>query len=297
DITKINTQGIVLFANNNYKYSKNICENLYSSNLMKLDDYDKSEIRKKKSGEIYLTNSYDNIHKYILHIILPKYNSKFILATHNTMNLCIQEILYICYEKKIESLSIPIVFFNLFFPINIFLITLLKSLRSLLLVPQFSNTIKSIIFVTNSNDIYFLLLKYVTIFFPRYKHEMYLSTNVAVLGNKFGVIDVQNRSIPIIKSLRCLRRVKMKKKRRKHKTTRTAPTTTSTIKKSDQPHGYDKASPMQYIHDEGRNSDSSNSSNSNNSSRLNESSDTSGYTKLTKSSSSFSCSSASEIFK
>ncbi|CRG98203.1 conserved Plasmodium protein, unknown function [Plasmodium gallinaceum] len=214
DITTINSQAIVLFANNNYKFSKDICENLFSSDLMKLEEEDKYEIKNKKSGEVYLTNSYDNIHKYILHVMLPKYNSKFILATHNTMNLCVQEILYTCYEKKIESLSIPIVSFNLFFPINIFLITLLKSIRSLIILPQFYNTIKTILFVTSSNDIYFLLLKYLSIFFPRCDQEKFLSTNIAILGNKLGSIDVENRSIRIFKSLRSIRKAKRKKKKK-----------------------------------------------------------------------------------
>ncbi|CRG98619.1 conserved Plasmodium protein, unknown function [Plasmodium relictum] len=217
DITKINSQAIVLFANNNYKFSKYICENLFSSDLMKLEEEDKFEIKNKKSGEVYITNSYDNIHKYILHVMLPKYNSKFILATHNTMNLCVQEILYACYEKKIQSLSIPIVSFNLFFPINIFLITLLKSIRSLIILPQFYNTIKTILFVTNSNDIYFLLLKYVSIFFPRCDQEKFLSTNISVIGNKFGSVDVENRSIRIFKSLRSIRKAKRKKTKKKKK--------------------------------------------------------------------------------
>ncbi|VEV55527.1 conserved Plasmodium protein, unknown function [Plasmodium vinckei vinckei] len=212
DIANVESHGIILYANNNYKYSKSICENLYSSNLMKLEEEEKYEIRTKKSGEVYLTNSYDNIHKYILHVMLPKYNSKFILATHNTMNLCVHEILYACFEKKIQSISIPIVCFNLFFPINIFLITLLKSLRSLLLIPQFYNTIKNIIFVTNSNDIYFFLLKYISIFFPRTEQERFLSTNIAIIGNKIGSIDVQNRNITIFKSLRKVRKRKRKNK-------------------------------------------------------------------------------------
>ncbi|CXI18821.1 conserved Plasmodium protein, unknown function [Plasmodium berghei] len=212
DIANVESQGIILYANNNYKYSKSICENLYSSNLMKLEEEEKYEIRTKKSGEVYLTNSYDNIHKYILHVMLPKYNSKFILATHNTMNLCVHEILYACFEKKIQSISIPIVCFSLFFPINIFLITLLKSLRSLLLIPQFYNTIKNIIFVTNSNNIYFFLLKYISIFFPRTEQERFLSTNIAIIGNKIGSIDVQNRNITIFKSLRKVRKKKRKKK-------------------------------------------------------------------------------------
>ncbi|SBT70419.1 conserved Plasmodium protein, unknown function [Plasmodium malariae] len=202
DITSIRCNAIVLFANNNYKYSKNVCENLYSSNLMKLEEEEKLEIKMQKSGEVYITTSYDSIHKYILHAMLPKYNSKFVLATHNTMNLCVQEILYRCFEKQIQSISIPVVSFHLFFPINIFLITLLKSIRSLLIQPHFYNTVKTIVLVTNSNDIYFLLLKYMSIFFPRCSQESFLSTNIAILGNKFGSIDVQNRSIPIFRSFR-----------------------------------------------------------------------------------------------
>lgn len=139
DITNIKSHAIVLFANNNYRYSKDICNNLFSSSLMKLEEEEKFEIKNKKSGEVYLTNSYDNIHKYILHIMLPKYNSKFILATHNTMNLCVYEILYVCFEKKIETLTIPIINFHMFFPINIFLITLLKSIRSLIMIDLLKN--------------------------------------------------------------------------------------------------------------------------------------------------------------
>ncbi|GAB64795.1 hypothetical protein PCYB_032080 [Plasmodium cynomolgi strain B] len=194
EISLVDTDGIVLFANHNYRFTKTVCDNLYSSTLMKLEDEDRVEIKSKKSGEIYLTNSYDGIHKYVLHVMLPKYNSKYILATHNTMNLCVQEILCICVDKRIQSISIPLVSFGLFFPINIFLVSLLKSLRSLLLLPQFYNAIKSIVFVTNSNDLYLLTLKYASIFFPRCREETFLSANIAILGNKLGSIDVRNRA-------------------------------------------------------------------------------------------------------
>ncbi|GAW79311.1 hypothetical protein, conserved [Plasmodium gonderi] len=218
DISQVDSHAIVLFANHNYKYSKNVCDDLYSSTLMKLEEEDRLEIKSKKSGEVYLTNSYDNIHKYILHVMLPKYNSKYILATHNTMNLCVQEILYTCFDKKIHSISVPIISFNLFFPINIFLITFLKSLRSLLLLPQFYNNIRSVILVTNTNHLYMLLLKYVSIFFPRCNEEMYLSANIAILGNKYGSIDVQNRGIRIFKTLRRVGRgARVERKRNSNK--------------------------------------------------------------------------------
>ncbi|EUD65204.1 hypothetical protein C922_04333 [Plasmodium inui San Antonio 1] len=202
EISLVDTDAIVLFANHNYRFTKTVCDHLYSSTLMKLDEEDKMEIKSKKSGEAYLTNSYDGIHKYVLHVMLPKYNSKYILATNNTMNLCVQEILCVCVDKKIQSISIPIVCFSVFFPINIFLVSFLKSLRSLLLVPEFYNAIRSIVFVTNSNDLYLLSLKYASIFFPRCREEMFLSANIAILGNKYGSIDVRNRGIRIFRTLR-----------------------------------------------------------------------------------------------
>ncbi|CAA9986545.1 conserved Plasmodium protein, unknown function [Plasmodium knowlesi strain H] len=206
DISAVDTDAIVLFANHNYRFTKTMCENLYSSTLMKLEDEDKMEIKCKKSGEVYLTNSYDGIHKYVLHVMLPKYSSKYILATHNTMNVCIQEILCICVDKRIQSISIPIVCFGLFFPINIFLVSFLKSLRSLFLLPQFYNAIRSVVLVTNSNDLYLLALKYGSIFFPRCREEMFLSANIAILGNKLGSIDVRNRGIRIFRTLRRITR-------------------------------------------------------------------------------------------
>ncbi|CAI7718175.1 conserved Plasmodium protein, unknown function [Plasmodium vivax] len=202
DISAVDSEAVVLFANHNYRFSKRVCDDLYSCTLMKLDEEERIEIKSKKSGEVCLTNSYDGIHKYILHVMLPKYNSKYILATHNTMNLCVQEILCVCVEKRVQSVSIPIVCFGLFFPTNIFLVSLMKSLRSLLLLPQFYNAIRSIVFVTNSNELYLLTLKYASVFFPRCREEMFLSANIAILGNKLGSIDVRNRGIRIFKTLR-----------------------------------------------------------------------------------------------